>query len=194
MNGPKAVFGGFFGYFSGWALLIAAMVFMVTGCVPLGTATIDLFNPALASNVLLTTVIGAVWFLAIGAGADRRYRADQQNPGGDELHRAWHPGRSSPSPPSCIPAPPARSRRSPGPGSASTIRPAPSPASALIVVFLYWGWDVTCNLSRGDQGPSAQCRRQWRVSEHFRHHRLLRGLHRGGADDVHAAGCLGLFR
>jgi amino acid transporter len=38
-------FGKFFGYFSGWALLIAAMVFMVTGSVPLGTATIDLFDP-----------------------------------------------------------------------------------------------------------------------------------------------------
>ena len=63
----KSVFGGFFGYFSGWALLIAAMVFMVTGSVPLGTATIDLFDPDLASNVFLTTGIGAVWFLAIGA-------------------------------------------------------------------------------------------------------------------------------
>jgi amino acid transporter len=58
----KRGFGKFFGFFSGWALLIAAMVFMVTGSVPLGTATIQLFDPGLASNVLLTTVIGAVWF------------------------------------------------------------------------------------------------------------------------------------
>lgn len=54
-----------FGYFSGWVLLIAALVFMVTGSVPLGTATIDLFDPDLTSNVQLTTSIDAVWFSAI---------------------------------------------------------------------------------------------------------------------------------
>ena len=62
----KSVMGGFFGYFSGWALLIAALVFMITGSVPLGTATIDLFDPTLASNVVLTTGIGAGWFVVIG--------------------------------------------------------------------------------------------------------------------------------
>src|SRR6185437_14088030 len=59
-------FGKLLGYFSGWALLIASMVFMVTGSVPLGTATIDLIDPALADHVLLTASIGAIWFVGIG--------------------------------------------------------------------------------------------------------------------------------
>ena len=41
----KIAFGRLFGYFSGWALLIASMVFMVTGSVPLGTAPTFLTHP-----------------------------------------------------------------------------------------------------------------------------------------------------
>ena len=59
-------FGKFLGYLSGWALLVASMVFMVAGSVPLGTATLSILDPALAQNVVLTTAIGALWFVAIG--------------------------------------------------------------------------------------------------------------------------------
>lgn len=139
-------FGKFFGYFSGWALLIAALVFMVTGSVPLGTATIDLFNPALASNVLLTTSIGAIWFIAIGIvlitgiGLTSKIQVVMSSieliilaviaimafihagSAGMINHFSWSWfGFNYP------------------PGSFA--------ASALIVVFLYWGWDVTSNLS-----------------------------------------------
>jgi len=147
----KSVFGGFFGYFSGWALLIAAMVFMVTGSVPLGTATIDLFNPDLASNVILTTAIGAVWFVLIGvvliAGIELTSKI-QVVMSTIELgilfvisiaafmHSGTHGAIS--------------------PFSASWFGfnyPAGTFASsALIVVFLYWGWDVTSNLSEETKG------------------------------------------
>ena len=147
----KSVFGGFFGYFSGWALLIAAMVFMVTGSVPLGTATIDLFNPAAASNVILTTAIGAIWFVAIGvvliAGIELTSKI-QVVMSTIELgilavisiaafmHSGTHGAVS--------------------PFSASWFGfsyPAGTFASsALIVVFLYWGWDVTSNLSEETKG------------------------------------------
>ncbi len=142
----KIGFGRLFGYFSGWALLIASMVFMVTGSVPLGTATIDLVDPSLASHVLLTTGIGAVWFVGIGlvliAGIEITSRvqvvmssiellilfaislgAFVRAASGQVVHPfswSWfgfHYSRA---------------------GFAS---------SALIVVFLYWGWDVTANLS-----------------------------------------------
>jgi amino acid transporter len=147
----KSVFGGFFGYFSGWALLIAAMVFMVTGSVPLGTATIDLFDPALASNVILTTVIGAVWFVAIGlvliAGIELTSKIQvvmssielgilaiisiaaftHTGVKGAVTPFSWHWfGFNYP---------------------AGTFA-----SSALIVVFLYWGWDVTSNLSEETKG------------------------------------------
>jgi amino acid transporter len=141
----KSVFGGFFGYFSGWALLIAAIVFMVTGSVPLGTATIDLFNPNLANNVWLTTGIGAVWFVIIGlvliAGIELTSKiqvvmstvelgilviisiAAYTHSVGHALTPftwSWF-GFGYP---------------------AGTFA-----SSALITVFLYWGWDVTSNLS-----------------------------------------------
>jgi amino acid transporter len=142
----KIGFGRLFGYFSGWALLIASMVFMVTGSVPLGTATLDLIDPSLASHVLLTTGIGAVWFVGIGlvliAGIEITSKvqvvmssiellilfvicaaAFVRTAGGHGAHAfswAWfglHYSRGS------------------------------FAASALIVVFLYWGWDVTANLA-----------------------------------------------
>ncbi len=142
----KIGFGRLFGYFSGWALLIASMVFMVTGSVPLGTATLDLVDPSLASHVLLTSGIGAIWFVGIGlvlvAGIEITSRvqvvmssiellilfaislaAFVRAASGHVIHPfswSWfgfHYSRA---------------------GFAS---------SALIVVFLYWGWDVTANLS-----------------------------------------------
>lgn len=134
------------GYFSGWALLVASVVFMVTGAVPLGSATLSFFpDPALASNVLATTAVGAAWFLVIGvvlitgisltskvqmvmsaielliltvvvvAAVAHALRFGAVNP----LSWSWL-GLNYP------------------PGAFS--------ASALIVVFFYWGWDVTANL------------------------------------------------
>src|SRR6185437_6275172 len=55
-------FGKFAGFFSGWALLVASMVFMVTGSLPLATATLDFINPALANNVVLSAAIASLWF------------------------------------------------------------------------------------------------------------------------------------
>ncbi|MDD2794574.1 APC family permease [Acidocella sp.] len=142
----KSVFGGFFGYFSGWALLIAAMVFMVTGSVPLGTATIDLFDPSLASNVVLTTFIGALWFVAIGAvliaGIELTSKIQvvmssiellilfgisiaaflHTSASGAVTHFSWS-------------------------WFGFNYAPGTFAASSLVVVFLYWGWDVTCNLA-----------------------------------------------
>ena len=150
----KIGFGKVFGYFSGWALLIASMVFMVTGSVPLGTATIDLLDPSLASHVLLTTGIGAVWFVGIGvvlicgieltskvqvvmssiellilftislAAFLRTATGHAANP----FSWTWFDFHYS---------------------------RAAFASSALIVVFLYWGWDVTANLSEETRNGSS---------------------------------------
>jgi amino acid transporter len=147
----KQGFGKFFGYFSGWALLVASLVFMVTGSVPLGTATIDLFDPALASNVLLTTSIGAVWFVAIGVvlitGIELTSKIQVVMSSiellilfGISIAAFFHTGVGG----------------AVTPFSWSWFGfnyPAGTFASsALIVVFLYWGWDVTCNLSEETKG------------------------------------------
>ena len=60
-----AAFGKFWGFFSGWALLVASMVFMVTGSLPLATATLDFIDPALANNVVLSAAVASGWFLVI---------------------------------------------------------------------------------------------------------------------------------
>jgi amino acid transporter len=147
----KVGFGKFFGYFSGWALLIAALVFMVTGSVPLGTATIDLVDPALATNVILTTAIGAVWFIAIGVvlitGIELTSKIQVVMSSveliilfGISIAAFLHTGVGG----------------AVTPFSWSWFGfgyPAGTFASsALIVVFLYWGWDVTCNLSEETKG------------------------------------------
>jgi amino acid transporter len=147
----KQGFGKFFGYFSGWALLIAALVFMVTGSVPLGTATIDLFDPALASNVWLTTGIGAVWFIVIAVvlitGIELTSKIQVVMSSiellilfGISIAAFFHTGVGG----------------AVTPFSWSWFGfgyPAGTFASsALIVVFLYWGWDVTCNLSEETKG------------------------------------------
>ena len=149
-------FGKFFGFFSGWALLIASMVFMITGSVPLGTATLTIIDPDLASNVLLTTAIGALWFVVIGvvliagigltskiqvvmtsieliiltAVAIAAFIHADHVGAANVFSWAWF-GFNYP--------------------------PGTFAASALVVVFFYWGWDVTSNLSEEtiDHPPNA---------------------------------------
>ncbi|MDD2876204.1 MAG: APC family permease [Acidiphilium sp.] len=142
----KSVLGGFFGYFSGWALLIASMVFMITGSVPLGTATIDLFDPTLANNVLLTTGIGAGWFVIIGVvlitGIELTSKIQVVMSSIElailliiSIASFVHTGRVG----------------AVTPFSWSwfgfNYPVGTFASSSLVVVFLYWGWDVTCNLS-----------------------------------------------
>ncbi len=142
----KIGFGTPVGFFSGWALLIASMVFMVTGSVPLGTATIDLLDPSLASHVLLTAGIGAIWFVGIGlvliAGIEITSRVQLVMSSIELLILS-------------VISVAAFLRAATG----QAINPfswswfglhysrASFASSALVVVFLYWGWDVTANLS-----------------------------------------------
>jgi amino acid transporter len=150
----KQGFGQFFGFFSGWALLVAALVYMVTVSVPLATATIDLFNPALASDVTLTTFIGAIWFLAIavtsitGIGVTSKIQAFMTSiellilvviAVAAFIHAA-HGGAVTPFSWSWF---------------GFSYPQASFASSALIVVFLYWGWDVTSNLAEETKGKAA---------------------------------------
>jgi amino acid transporter len=51
------------GYLCGWSLIVAALVFMVTGSLPAGSVTLGLFSSSLASNTALVTLVGSLWFL-----------------------------------------------------------------------------------------------------------------------------------
>src|SRR5215470_6823677 len=51
------------GFLAGWSILVANTIFIVAGSLPAASATLDLFAPKLANNVLAVTGIGALWFV-----------------------------------------------------------------------------------------------------------------------------------
>jgi amino acid transporter len=142
----SAYFGKFWGFFSGWALLVASMIFMVTGSLPLATSTLDFINPALANNVVLSAIVASAWFLVIAivliVGIEVTSRVQMVMTSIElviltaiMLAAFWHAAAF---------------------GAANPIGwrwfgigyTASSFANtALIVVFFYWGWDVTANLA-----------------------------------------------
>jgi len=138
-------FGKFLGFFSGWALLVASMVFMVTGSLPLATSTLDFIDPALANNFVLSAAVASVWFLVIATvlivGIEVTSRVQMVMTsveliiltvvaGGAFVHAAKF-GAANPFHWSWF-------------GFGYT--PGSFATTALVVVFFYWGWDVTANL------------------------------------------------
>ena len=139
-------FGKFWGFFSGWALLVASMLFMVTGSLPLATATLDFIDPALVDNVVLSAAVASLWFLAIAVvlivGIEVTSKVQMIMTGielviltavivGAFAHAAVH-GAVNPFEWSWF-----------GFGYS----PESFATTALVVVFFYWGWDVTANLA-----------------------------------------------
>ncbi|HEY1707544.1 MAG TPA: APC family permease [Rhizomicrobium sp.] len=139
-------FGKFWGFFSGWALLVASMIFMVTGSLPLATATLDFIDPALANNVVLSAAIASAWFLVIAivliVGIEVTSRVQMVMTGFElviltaiVVGAFWHAAAAGPV------NPPSLSWFGLGYSASGFAN------SALIVVFFYWGWDVTSNLA-----------------------------------------------
>nr|WP_285439510.1 APC family permease [Streptomyces sp. ISL-96] len=57
----------FLGFLSGWALVVATTVFLVSATLPAGTATLALIDPELAGRTALATTVGVGWFLLMAA-------------------------------------------------------------------------------------------------------------------------------
>jgi amino acid transporter len=142
----SATFGKFWGFFSGWALLVASMIFMVTGSLPLATSTLDFIDPALANNVVLSAAVASGWFLVIAVvlivGIEVTSRVQMVMTSIELLILTAiviaafiHAGQFG----------------SVNPFSWAWFGFGYSASSfantALIVVFFYWGWDVTANLA-----------------------------------------------
>jgi len=139
-------FGKFWGFFSGWALLVAAMVFMVTGSLPLATSTLDFIDPALANNVVLSAAVATVWFLVIATvlivGIEVTSRVQMVMTIVELIIltailvaayvHAAKVGFANPFSWSWF---------------GFDYTPQSFATTALIVVFFYWGWDVTANLA-----------------------------------------------
>lgn len=139
-------FGKFWGYFSGWALLVASMIFMVTGSLPLATASLDFIDPALTQQVVLSAAIASAWFIVIAIvliiGIEVTSRVQMVMTGVElviltavAIGAFDHAARFGAVTPF--------SWRWWGLGYSA----AGFANTALVVVFFYWGWDVTANLA-----------------------------------------------
>ena len=61
----SAIFGKFLGFFSGWSLLIATLLFVVSGTVPIATATLNIIAPGQVGNVFTTSMVASFWFAVV---------------------------------------------------------------------------------------------------------------------------------
>jgi amino acid transporter len=137
------------GFFSGWALVVSATIFMVAGALPAGVMTVALFSPENSGNVLLVTAIGAVWFLVMAAcvllGVTITARAQWIMSVIEVailfVFAVWAIIRAATS-------------EHAGPSFswdwlsfAHFTGPGAFVAAALIAAFYYWGWDVSSNLN-----------------------------------------------
>lgn len=135
------------GFFAGWAMLVAQVLFMVVGSLPVADATLDIVAPGRAHGVLLVTTVGFGWFLlvvgivmlGIKTTAQFQKGVTYLQIGGLLMfgvaaivkglgHPANHPSWSWWSPVG-------------NNGLHSFI------AGALVTMFFYWGWEVSANLS-----------------------------------------------
>ncbi len=61
----SAIFGPTLGFFAGWSVLIAQAVFMISGTVPVATATLALTVPHLVADTSAVAFVAAAWLVVI---------------------------------------------------------------------------------------------------------------------------------
>ncbi len=140
-----AVFGPSWGFFAGWGLLVASVVFMVSASTPAATSTLLLLAPSLVENVTWVAITAAIWLtlvtavvvkgikqasfvqisltlietlvvLAIIIAAFKQYWGTPAHVPSWEWISLW------------------------------SFTPSTFATGALTAIFFYWGWDVTMNL------------------------------------------------
>ncbi|WP_084316143.1 APC family permease [Actinospica robiniae] len=135
------------GFISGWAVVASATIFMVSGAVPAGQATLSLFNENRQWSTGAVTAVGAIWFLImaaiVAAGVTITTKAQWIMSAVEVailavvglvalFHEAGRHGAAF---------------------SWSWFSPTQFhgmsgfAGAALIAAFYYWGWDVTANLN-----------------------------------------------
>ena len=146
-----AIFGKALGFFAGWSLLVATLLYMVTGTVPIATATLNVIAPHMVGTVVITSVVASLWFVVVSAivvaGIHATSRAQTimtlaqlvilfvilgaalvyvfANGTGGKLGMDWL-------------------------GRGLTLDNLA--ASSLIAVYFFWGWDATSNLGEETVG------------------------------------------
>ena len=140
------IFNPFLGFFTGWTLLVSSTVFMVSGSIPAATATLLLVAPDLVSNPHWVMLIATAWLTLITLitlkGIKTSSRVQIFMTGlevlilvaiilGGIFFFYKHPAHVF----------------SIAWLSLFNFSPSLFATGALTALFLYWGWDVTLNLS-----------------------------------------------
>jgi amino acid transporter len=141
----REVFGPTWGFFAGWGLIVASVVFMVSATIPAATSTLLIFSPELVESTGWVTFTAAVWLTLITAVVMKGIKQASYAQmiftvvetviifaliiaafieyGGKPAHMpSWEWV------------------------SPFSFTPATFATGALVAVFFYWGWDVTMNL------------------------------------------------
>jgi amino acid transporter len=135
------------GFFSGWSLLIAIVLFMVVGSLPVASATLDLIAPKLATNTIAVTGVGLMWFVIVVAIVLLGIKATAEVQKALTLFQicslllfaafAFAKGFTNPA------NHPAWSWFGPvGNNGFHSFW-----AGALVSIFYFWGWDISSNLT-----------------------------------------------
>lgn len=62
----STVFSPALGFFTGWAVIVGSVLFMVSGTLPAATGTLQMFAPGLVDNQVAVTLVAAGWLVVIG--------------------------------------------------------------------------------------------------------------------------------
>ncbi len=140
------------GFFAGWSLVVAIILFSVAGSLPMASATLDLVAPSLTTNTVAVVCVGLAWFLVVvgivllgikatanvqkavtliqivglavfAAGAVMHWSS---SPANHVSWSWWWPFA--------------------GAGVHNFV------AGALVALFFFWGWDVSANLTEETVG------------------------------------------
>jgi len=150
-----AIFGKFLGFFAGWSLLVATLLYMVTGTVPIATATLNMIAPHLVGNVVVTSAVASIWFVVVSmivvGGITATSRAQTVLTMAQliimivilavALGHVYATGTAAKLGMQWL-------------GQGMTLDKLA--ASSLIAVYFYWGWDATSNLSEETVGGGQQ--------------------------------------
>ncbi len=155
----SAVFGPTWGFFAGWGLLVASVVFMVSATIPAATSTLVLIAPNLVESTGWVTFTAAIWLTVVTAVVTKGIKHASYAQvtltvietviifaliigafvqyGGNPAHTpSWE----------WI--------------SPFSFTPQTFATGALTAIFFYWGWDVTMNLGEetkdGMPSPAGQ--------------------------------------
>ena len=154
-----AVFGPTWGFFAGWGLLVASVVFMVSATIPAATSTLLLVAPDLVESTSWVTFTAAIWLTLVTAVVTKGIKHASYAPITLTIIETviifaligaafWQYGATPAHQPSLAWISP------------FSFTPELFATGALTAVFFYWGWDVTMNLGEetadGTPSPAGQ--------------------------------------